>query len=431
MANIFKKLEAILPDIRQERMDLLKEHGEKKLSECSVQQAHGGMRGVKSMICDTSLVVPDKGLIIRGHPLLEIQDYWPEDIFLLLLIGEEPTKEDRKDLQKEYDNRSDIPGEVWDMLRAMPADAHPMTMLSNAIMTLEHTSLFDEKYWEGITKDEYWRYYLEDSLNLLAKLPGIAAGLYRIRFDKGDPIPWTNGLDWGANYAKMMGIEDEDFAELMRLYLMFHCDHEGGNVSANTCHTVGSALSNAYYSVTAGLNGLAGFLHGMANQECLRWVLQVMERFDGKAPTEDELEKFARETLESGQVIPGYGHAVLRVTDPRFEGFVQFGRKQLPDDPVFQTVNRLYKVVPDVLKEFSAERVKAGKSPIADPYPNVDAGSGSLLYHYGITEFEYYTVLFGISRAQGMLSQLVLNRALGVPITRPKSVGTKYIKENL
>lgn len=431
MANIFEKFEGILPEIREERRNLLKEKGDQKLSEVSVAQAHGGMRGVKAMICDTSLVEPDKGLIIRGYPLLDIKDLWPEEIFLLLLTGEKPTEEDMKDLQEEYDARADIPEHVWDVLRNMSEDSHPMTMLSTGIMALEDQSLFDEKYWEGITKDEYWRYYLEDALNLLAKLPGLAAGLYRIKFDKGDPVSWTKGLDWGANYAKMMGNESEDFAKLMRMYLMFHCDHEGGNVSANACHTVGSALSNAYYSVSAGLNGLAGFLHGMANQECLRWVLQVMEKFDGQAPTEDQLEDFAKETLESGQVIPGYGHAVLRVTDPRFEGFVEFGREHLPDDPVFQTVNRLYKVVPDVLKEFSEKRVAQGKSPIADPYPNVDAGSGALLYHYGITEFEYYTVLFGISRAMGMLSQLVLNRAIGVPITRPKSVGTRYIKKNV
>jgi len=431
MANIFTKMESILPQIRQERQDLLAKKGDKKLSEVSVTQAHGGMRGVKAMICDTSLVEPDKGLIIRGYPLLDIQDLWPEEIFLLLLTGEKPAKEDLEDLQKEYDKRAEVPEHVFDVFRAMPKDAHPMTMLSTGIMALENDSKFDQKYNEGITKDEYWRYYLEDALDLLAKLPGIAAGMYRIRFNKGEPIQWKKGLDWGANYARMLGNEDPTFAELMRLYLMFHCDHEGGNVSANTCHTVGSALSNAYYSVTAGLNGLAGFLHGMANQECLRWVLEVMDKFDSEAPTEDQLEEFARDTLNSGQVIPGYGHAVLRVTDPRFQGFIEFGKEHLADDPVFQTVNRLYNVVPGVLKEFSEERVKAGKSPIADPYPNVDAGSGSLLYHYGLTEFEYYTVLFGISRAQGMLSQLILNRALGVPITRPKSVGTKYIKNNV
>jgi len=431
MANIFKKMEAIRSDICSERSLLLQEKGDLQLDTITVKQAHGGMRGVKSMICDTSLVEPDKGLIIRGYPLLEIKDLWPEDVFILLLTGQKPTKEDREDLLKEYDQRAEIPGFVWDVLRSMAKDSHPMTMLSTGIMALEHESAFDEKYNEGVPKNEYWRYYLEDAVNLLAKLPGLAAGIYRIRFDKGDPVGWTKGLDWGANYAKMLGVSDDDaFVDLMRLYLMFHCDHEGGNVSANTCHTVGSALSNAYYSVSAGLNGLAGFLHGMANQECLGWILEVMDKFDG-TPTEEQLRQFAWDTLRSGKVIPGYGHAVLRVTDPRFTGFLEFGKEHLPEDPVFKTVHHVYNVVPDVLKEFSAERVEAGKSPIGNPWPNVDAGSGSLLYHYGLTEFSYYTVLFGISRAMGMLSQLVLNRALGVPITRPKSVGTKYIKENV
>ena len=431
MANIFEKMEKIVPEIRDERKQLLEEKGDKQLDDVSVKQAHGGMRGVKAMICDTSLVKPDKGLIIRGYPLLEVKDLWPEEIFMLLLTGKKPSKEDLNDLQKEYDKRAEIPEYVWSTLRGMSKNSHPMTMLSTGIMALEDDSVFDKEYDEGLQKTDYWKAYLEDSLDLLAKLPGLAAGIYRIRFDKGDPISWTQGLDWGANYAKMLDVSDEDdFVELMRLYLMFHCDHEGGNVSANSCHTVGSALSNAYYSVSAGLNGLAGFLHGMANQECLGWILEVMDKFDG-TPSEKQLRDFANDTLHSGKVIPGYGHAVLRVTDPRFEGFHEFGEKHFPDDPVFKTVSRVYKVVPDVLKEFSEERVKQGKNPIGNPWPNVDAASGSLLYHYGMKEFSYYTVLFGISRAMGMLSQLILNRALGVPITRPKSVGTKYIQENV
>jgi citrate synthase len=152
-----------------------------------------------------------------------------------------------------------------------------------------------------------------------------------------------------------------------------------------------------------------------------------MEKFGG-TPSEKEIRDYAFETLRSGKVVPGYGHAVLRVTDPRFTGFNQFGHEHMPDDPVFMTVDRVFKVVPEVLKEYSEERVKAGKNPIANPWPNVDAGSGALLNHYGLTEFSYYTVLFSVSRAMGMLSQLVWNRAVGSAITRPKSVGSKFIK---
>ena len=205
---------------------------------------------------------------------------------------------------------------------------------------------------------------------------------------------------------------------MMRLYLVLHSDHEGGNVSANTCHTVGSALSDPYYSVSAGLNGLAGPLHGLATQECRGWVLETIKKFKG-VPTEEELEKYAWETLKGGQVVPGYGHAVLRITDPRFDAFRDFGNKHMPNDPVFQTVDRVFKIVPKVLKEH-------GKAK--DPWPNVDAASGSLLWYYDLKEFDYYTVLFSVSRAMGMLAQLVLNRALGTPITRPKSVGTDWLK---
>ncbi len=431
MATLQERFAELVPVIRKEVGGVLKELGDKKISDVTVKQAYGGMRGVKGMICDTSVVEPDKGLIIRGYPLLDIKDLWPEETFYLLLTGEKPDKEATEALQLDLAKRSHVPDYVWDVLTSMPADSHPMCMLNTAILVMERESVFRSWYDKGMTKDKYWIPTLEDALRLLGVLPGIAAGVYRIRYGKGDPIPYMTNLDWGANYARMLGLPDPtgDFAKLMRLYLTFHSDHEGGNVSANTCHTVGSALSDAFYAVSAGLNGLAGPLHGLANQECLNWILEVMDKFGG-VPSEEALHDFAFETLRSGKVVPGYGHAVLRVTDPRFAGFNEFGHKYLPDDPVFMTVDRVFKVVPQVLKEFSEERVKAGKNPIANPWPNVDAGSGALLYHYGLTEFAYYTVLFSVSRAMGMLSQLVINRALGTAITRPKSVSTKWIKEN-
>jgi citrate synthase len=302
-------------------------------------------------------------------------------------------------------------------------------MLNTGILVMESESEFRKRYRDGMSKADYWEPMLEDSLTLLARVPSVAAAVYRLHYDKGDPIDWTPGLDWGANFAKMLGIPDESgkFTELMRLFLHFHCDHEAGNVSANACHTVGSALSDAYYSVSAGLNGLAGPLHGLANQQVLSWLLATIEQFDG-APTHEQIREFAFETLRAGKVIPGYGHPVLRVTDPRFTGFLQFGRENLADDPLFQTVNRIYETVPKVLEEFSAERVAAGKGPIANFWPNVDAGSGALLYHYGLTEFPFYTVLFSVSRCMGLVSQLIWNRAVGTPITRPKSVTLNYLE---
>jgi citrate synthase len=204
----------------------------------------------------------------------------------------------------------------------------------------------------------------------------------------------------------------------MRLYLVIHSDHEGGNVSAHTTHLVGSALSDAYYSLSAGMNGLAGPLHGLANQEVLRWIMDLMKQLGG-VPTQDQLVKYLWDTLNAGKVVPGYGHAVLRKTDPRYVAQREFGLKHLPDDEIFKVVSMVYEVAPDIL-------TKHGKTK--NPWPNVDAHSGCLLWHYGVEEYDFYTVFFGVSRAMGVLAQLVWSRALGLPIERPKSVTTDWIE---
>jgi len=377
------------------------------------------MRGVKGMVCDTSVVEPDTGLVIRNIPIAQLADKLPEEVFYLLCTGELPDAETLADLQEELRQRAQVPEYVWAVLKAMPADSHPMTMFDTAILVMERDSVFRKKY-EHMRKEEYWEAALEDSLQLIAKLPAVAAGIYRLHYGKGEPIPTNPKLDWGADYAAMLGLPDPrgGFANLMRLYMTLHSDHEGGNVSAFTCHTVGSALSDPYYAVSAGMNGLAGPLHGLANQECLAFVLEMIEKFKG-VPTDEQLRQYSWDRLKSGHVIPGYGHAVLRITDPRFTAFHDFGARVCAGDDIFKMVDAIFRIVPGVLKE-------QGKAK--DPWPNVDAISGSLLYHFGLTEFDYYTVLFGVSRALGMCSQLVINRALGTPITRPKSVSTEWLR---
>ncbi|MCF7800927.1 MAG: citrate (Si)-synthase, partial [Candidatus Marinimicrobia bacterium] len=201
--------------------------------------------------------------------------------------------------------------------------------------------------------------------------------------------------------------------------LTIHADHEGGNVSAHTTHLVGSALSDVYYSLAAGMNGLAGPLHGLANQEVLRWIIELQQKLGGGVPGKDQIVKALWDTLNSGQVIPGYGHAVLRKTDPRYMAQREFALKHLPEDELFQVVSTIYDVAPDILMEH-------GKAK--NPWPNVDAHSGVLLVHYGMHEFDFYTVMFGVSRAMGVLASLIWDRALGLPLERPKSVTTDYIK---
>ncbi len=420
MAKTLKeKLAEMIPALRQERAALAK--SDKVISQVTIEQAFGGMRGVKGLVCDTSVVEPDTGLIIRGRPIMELKDRLPEEIFWLLITGELPSADELALFQKELKANGKVPPYVWKVLKAMPKTSHPMAMLDTAILAMENESLFRKKYDEGMPKTDYWMPALADAMRILGTIHTIAAGIYRMKYKKGALVGPSKSRDWAQDYVRMLGLKDVkgETSKMMRLYLVLHSDHEGGNVSAFTCHTVGSALSDPYYAVSAGLNGLAGPLHGLANQECLGWVLDTIKKFKG-APSEKEIYDYAWETLKGGKVVPGYGHAVLRITDPRFTAFREFGQQYLKDDPTFITVDRVFNVVPKVLTE-------QGKAK--DPWPNVDAGSGAVLYHYGLKEFEYYTVLFSVSRAMGMLAQLVLNRAVGTPITRPKSVSTAWMKK--
>lgn len=218
----------------------------------------------------------------------------------------------------------------------------------------------------------------------------------------------------------MIRYEDPKFVELMRLYMTIHSDHEGGNVSAHTSHLVGSALSDPYLSFSAALNGLAGPLHGLANQEVLVWLTQLVEDLGSIEVSDEELRTFIWNSLKGGRVVPGYGHAVLRKTDPRYTCQREFALKHLPDDKLFKLVGQIYKLVPDILLE-------QGKAK--NPWPNVDAHSGVLLQYYGMTEMNYYTVLFGVSRALGCFSQMIWSRAVGLPLERPKSMSTEGLKK--
>ena len=411
-----------IPIWQNDLKQVLDQNGDKVISSVTVSQAIKGMRGVKSLICDTSTVSADKGLIIRGHSILDITNILPEEAFYLLLTGDLPNKNQLSDLQNQLKEYRTVPDYVWNVLDSMPEKSHPMTMLSIAIQSMRVESIFVEKFNEGTPKKDYWKWVLEDGLKLIGVLPTIAAAIYRKQKKLNEKIEPDQNLDWGANFAYMLGVNDsDDFKKLMRLYLMLHSDHEGGNVSAFSSLTVASSLSSPFLALGAGLNGLAGPLHGLANQECLKFVLEIRNHFSGN-PSKEDLKEYCWKRLNNGRVIPGYGHAVLRCPDPRFTAFMDIGKDHIKNDDVFDIVKALFDVVPPVLKEH-------GKAK--NPWPNVDAASGSLLYYYGLKEFNYYTVLFSLSRAMGIISQIIINRALRIPITRPKSVTTDWLKNNI
>jgi len=416
--------------VSAEIRDLLKEHGNKKIGEVTLAQVYQGMRGMTGLVTETSLLDAQEGIRFRGYTIPELQEKLPkapggseplpEGLFYLMLVGNLPTDEDVHHLTSTWQRRSHVPNHVFATIEALPVSAHPMTQFVIAIMSLQTESHFAKLYAKGMNKKDYWDAVFDDAMDLIARLPRIAAYIYRRKYKNGDHIQPNGLLDWSGNFAHMMGYDDEGFKELMRLYMTIHADHEGGNVSAHTTHLVGSALSDPYLSFAAGMNGLSGPLHGLANQEVIKWIFEMQEDLGTELPTKEQIADYVKKTLSEGKVVPGYGHAVLRKTDPRFTAQMEFGKKHMPDDHLVQTVWNIYETVPPILQSIAK---------IKNPWPNVDAHSGSLLVHYGMKEYEFYTVLFGVSRALGVLSSLCWDRALGLPLERPKSITTDLVKK--
>jgi len=420
-----EKADAMAAEVKE----ILKEHGDKKIGEVTLSQVYQGMRGITGLVTETSLLDAQEGIRFRGYSIPELQqklpkatggsEPLPEGLFYLMLVGELPDDEDVQHLTSVWQRRSHVPNHVFATIEALPVTTHPMTQFVVAIMALQTESQFAKKYAAGLNKKDYWEAVFDDSMDLIARLPRVAAYIYRRKYKKGDHIQPNGLLDWAGNFAHMMGYEDEGFQELMRLYMTIHADHEGGNVSAHTTHLVGSALSDPYLSFAAGMNGLAGPLHGLANQEVIKWIFELREELGNECPDKDQIIEYVKKTLSEGKVVPGYGHAVLRKTDPRFTAQVEFGKKHMPDDPLVKTVWNIYEAVPPILQSL-------GK--VKNPWPNVDAHSGALLVHYGMKEYEFYTVLFGVSRALGVLASLCWDRAFGFPLERPKSITNAQVK---
>ncbi len=424
------RIEANVSVWRERVARMIKEYGDFVISNVTVQQIYSGIRGVPIQVSDISFVDPDHGIRYRDYSINEILKLLPKapgskypmvgGLYYLLMDNELPTLAKAKEVEEEWRKRATVPDYVFKIIDAFPDDGSAMAMLSAGVMAMSCDSKFVEAYHDQtVGKNDYWKSTLDDSIDLTARMPHIAAYIYNKKYRNNQQIDPDPKLDYAANFAHMIGKGDDPlYSELMRLFILLHADHENANVSAHTAHLVGSALSDIYLSCSAGLNGLAGPLHGLANQECCNWLLDLYHFYQG-IPSKEQIEEYARKTLADGKVIPGYGHAVLRCTDPRFTAEMEFAKANFPEDELFRTAMAVFEVVPGILME-------TGK--VKNPWPNVDALNGALQYHFGVTETDYYTVLFGLSRLLGITSHVVFARAVNKPIERPKAMTTRMLE---
>ncbi|KAJ7219206.1 citrate synthase-like protein [Mycena pura] len=431
--SLKETLQEVIPGKQEQLRKLKTEHAQAVIGDVKVENIIGGMRGLKAMLWEASVLDPNEGIRFHGLSIPDCRKVLPsapggkeiiaESMLWLLMTGKVPSEAQTRQLSRELAEKGELPPFVEKLVDSLPATLHPMTQLGIGVAALNHDSVFQAAYEKGIKKSEYWTYMLDDCLNLIARLPALAARIYLNVYQPGTPLPAINkDLDLIGNYSTLLGFGDNhNLTEYLRLYIALHGDHEGGNASAHTAHLVGSTLSDPYLSYSAALFALAGPLHGLANQEVLRWQFAMQEEI-GSDVSHEKIKEYLWKTLKSGQVVPGYGHGVLRNPDPRFIALQEFcdARPELHESSIIQLVKKTSEVAPAVLKEH-------GKTK--NPYPNVDATSGCVLYHYGLKEFKYYTVIFGVSRALGALTQLVWARALGLPLERPKSLSIDALEK--
>jgi citrate synthase len=422
-----------IEELRPRTAKLIKEFGHVIIDEVTIEQTMGGARDIRSLVTDISYLDPQEGIRFRGKTIPETFAALPkapgskyptvESFWYFLLTGDVPTDAQVAEVVAEWKVRQTVPQYVFDAIRALPKDIHPMVMLSVGMLAMQKDSKFYAFYSGGkFNKMTAWEYVYEDACDLVARIPVIAAFIYNLKYRGDKQIAIDPKLDMGANFAHMIG-QSEAYKDVARMYFILHSDHESGNVSAHTTHLVHSALSDPYYAYCAGLCGLAGPLHGLANQEVLDWTMKFQEKYcKGVEPTKELIKAALWDTLNAGQVIPGYGHAVLRKTDPRYMSQREFCQNTagLKDDPLFKVVSMIFEVAPGVLTEH-------GKTK--NPWPNVDAQSGVIQWYFGLKEWDFYTVLFGVGRALGCMANITWDRGLGYAIERPKSVTTAMLEK--
>lgn len=358
-----------------------------------------GLRGFPVGTCRTSSVDPYKGLSYVGYPITELADLDEEAVIYLLLHRELPTEAQLAEFDALLKSRRGVPASVLTMLAQLPREGHPMEWLITGLMLLGMTSKTGD--------------YMEDAYNVMARLPELVAAIFRIRSGWGDPIPSDPNLSLSDDFVHMLGVPGADkarLARLMRVFYILHMDHGGGNLSTFVGKAVASAHTDMFASLAAAMAGLYGPLHGRANQDCLDFVRRV------GSTDPAEVEKFIRNALANDDKIYGFGHAVLRAEDPRAAIQYELGEDLCPNDPLFRTAVVMREVAVRVLKELPK---------VSNPYPNVDAVSGTLLHAAGLEDSDYYTVLFGLSRCTGIAAQIVDERTRfrggkGTPIVRPK-----------
>ncbi|PJD95626.1 MAG: citrate synthase [Parachlamydia sp.] len=376
----------------------------KVLFEVTEENLDTGLRGYPVGYCTTSTVDPIKGLFYLNFPVAEIAYWEPERAIHLLYTGKDGTKEEIEKFSEQLHKAAVCSPKVADHIRKLPRDGHPMQLFCAA--------LFVCGMIEG--KNDY----RADCLSLIAKIPEIAAAVINYHAGWGESKPSQPEKGYIENFVHMLNVPNavpEELTEVFKTFAVLHMDHGGGNLSTFVGKAIASGLQDMYGSIAGAMSALAGPRHGKANQDSLEFVESLQKELK-KDVSPEKVEALIREKLAKNELLFGFGHAVLRVEDPRATVLYELAERKYPDYPLVKLTKILRTVGPKVLAE---------NPKISNPYPNVDAISGTVLSAAGFPYPAYFTILFGLARIVGISAQIVQERCVardgkGLPIVRPK-----------
>lgn len=429
MGLIETKAAPAMEAARERYQRVLRDYGDCPLTRgpVLVKNLMRGNRGVPGGMTDTSFVHPYRGVQFNGNlacdEAVERAEI-PEAIFWYMMVEQLPSPDELQAFRSDLNERLEVPGYVWDVLNALPISTHPMTQLQTATNTLEGAAQFRDAYLDGAPAGDYWKLMLDDGLNLIAWQHQVAAYIYRRTFGDGKRVEPDPANDWSEQFVRMSGVRDASghLTAYMRVYFISHADHEATNASANAGAIVNSTLATMASTLSATYNALSGPRHGMANQESLMLIERVLKQYGG-VPTQAQAVEFLNDLLDSGGVLPGFGHAQLRDTDIRFVVLTNY-LATIAEVAERSDIIRCMRLFADVAPGVLSQRPK-----IANPHQNIDFGSGAVLSALGLPQRHFYTVLFCISRMWGVIAQAVRARGEGKPIMRPISLTTTMVEE--
>jgi citrate synthase len=361
-----------------------------------------GLRGIEVADTKISNIDGEKGkLIYRGFDILDLtKNSTFEETAYLLLYDKLPTKQELNEFNSKLVEARFIPKQMQKNMGNWRGDADPMDMLQAFVSAL--AGYYDEEF---SNKDASY----EKAINLVAKVPTIIASWHRIR-NGLEIIDPDASLSHAANFLYMMSGEKPD-AEVERIFdvcLILHADHTF-NASTFTARQVASTRAHMYSAASAAIGALSGELHGGANTEVMKMLLEISDI--------NKVEPWIKEKLTQGEKIMGMGHAVYKTYDPRAQVLKELSRK-LAGKSKEQWFEMTEKIETATISEMKLQKGK-------DIYPNVDLYSASIYYMLKIP-VDLNTPIFAISRVAGWAAHIIEEKfAEAAPKTalyRPKAV---------